>query len=49
MIDVLAKQYGAAAKLPEDVRQFKALKHSCGTHLMERGEGVELVQDHWAT
>jgi integrase len=46
MLDVLMKRYGAAAGIPAEKRHMHALKHSCGTHLLERGESIEDVQDH---
>lgn len=46
MLDVLMKKYGAAAGLPPEKRHIHALKHSCGTHLLNRGEAIEDVQDH---
>lgn len=45
MLDVLMKKYGAAAGIPPRLRHFHTLKHSCGTHLMSRGFGIEQVQD----
>jgi integrase len=45
MLDVLMKQYGALAMLPAKMRHFHVLKHSCATHLLSRGFGVEQVQD----
>ena len=46
MLDVLMKRYGAAAGIPADKRHMHVLKHSCATHLLERGESIEDVQDH---
>ena len=46
MLDVLMKRYGALAAIPQAKRHMHALKHSCGTHLLERGESLEDVQDH---
>jgi integrase len=45
MLDVLMKHYGELAGLPEKLRHFHVLKHTCATHLMDRGFGVEQVQD----
>jgi site-specific recombinase XerD len=45
MLDVLMKQYGAIAALPEKLRHFHVLKHSCATHLLSKGFHVEQVQD----
>jgi len=47
MLDVLMKQYGATADLPQDKRHMHCLKHSCGTHLLSgRGLDIAEVQDH---
>jgi integrase/recombinase XerD len=40
MLDVLMKEYGAAAEIPEHKRHFHVLKHSIATHLVERGVEV---------
>jgi|HubBroStandDraft_4_1064222.scaffolds.fasta_scaffold129067_2 integrase len=45
MLHVLMRKYGAAADIPPALRHMHVLKHSCGTHLMSRGFGVEQVQD----
>jgi integrase/recombinase XerD len=45
MLDVLFKRYAAAAGIPRALRHVHVLKHSCATHLLERGFGVEQVQD----
>jgi type 1 fimbriae regulatory protein FimB len=45
MLDVLMKEYGAAAELPKNLRHFHVLKHTCATHLLSRGFHVEQVQD----
>ena len=45
MLDVLMKRYGAAAGIPPDLRHFHILKHSCATHLLDKGYAVERVQD----
>lgn len=45
MLDVLMKEYGAAAGIPDRLRHFHVLKHSCATHLLSRGFNVEQVQD----
>ncbi|MCL5743254.1 MAG: site-specific integrase [Acidobacteria bacterium] len=45
MLDVLMKQYGAAAGIPEKFRHFHILKHSTATHLLSKGFNVERVQD----
>lgn len=46
MLDVLMKRYGKAAGLPLDLCHTHALKHSAATHLLNRGESIEDVQDH---
>ena len=45
-LDLLMKHYGELARLPEDRRHMHVLKHSCATHLFNRGESLEDVQDH---
>jgi integrase len=45
MLDVLMKKYGSLAMLPAKLRHFHVLKHSCATHLLSKGFGVEQVQD----
>jgi site-specific recombinase XerD len=45
-LDELMKKYCAAAGIPPEKAHMHALKHSCGTHLMDRGESIEDVQDH---
>ena len=37
---VLMKKYGTAAGLPPEKKQFHALKHSIGTHILDAGEDV---------
>jgi integrase len=46
MLDVLMKKYCGMAKIPRDKAHFHALRHSCATSLMERGEDIAIVQDH---
>ncbi len=46
MQDVLMKRYGALAMIPVEKRHIHTLKHTCATHLLERGESLEDVQDH---
>jgi integrase len=46
MLDVLVKRYGAAAGIPREKCHSHAFKHSCGTHLLNRGEAIEDVKDH---
>jgi integrase len=45
MLDVLMKQYGEGASIPEKLRHFHVLKHSCATHLLSKGFHLEQVQD----
>jgi site-specific recombinase XerC len=45
-LDVLMKRYGRAAGLPTELCHVHSLKHSCATHLLNRGESIEDVQDH---
>ena len=46
MIELLMKRYGTQAGLPLDLCHPHSLKHSCATHLLNRGESIEDVQDH---
>ncbi len=46
MLDVLMKKYCRMAGIPRDRAHFHVLKHSCATHLLNRGESIEDVQDH---
>lgn len=46
MLDVLMKRYGLQAGIPAGKCHTHALKHSCGTHLLNLGESIEDVQDH---
>jgi integrase len=45
-LDQLMKRYGALAGLPPEKCHMHTLKHTCGTHLLQRGESIEDVQDH---
>ena len=45
MLDVLMTQYGKRAAIPERLRHFHVLKHSCATHLLSKGFHVDQVQD----
>jgi site-specific recombinase XerD len=45
-LDNLMKRYCAAAGIAREKAHMHALKHSCGTHLLARGESIEDVQDH---
>jgi len=44
--DILMKRYGALAMIPVEKRHMHTLKHTCATHLFDRGESIEDVQDH---
>ena len=46
MQDKLVKQFGPLAGIPPEKCHVHCLKHSCGTHLLARGESLEDVQDH---
>lgn len=45
MLWVLMQKYGQAAGIPPALRHPHVFKHSCGTHLLERGFNIEQVQD----
>src|ERR1022692_2925644 len=45
MIDVLVKQYGAMAGIEPKFCHAHIFKHSCATHLFDKGFHVEQVQD----
>lgn len=45
-LDQLMKVYCRLAGIPGDKAHMHALKHSCGTHLAERGESAAAIQ-HW--
>ena len=40
------KKYCAAAGIGPEKAHMHALKHSCGTHLVDLGEDVLMIQDH---
>lgn len=42
---LLAKKYATKAGIDKPV-SIRAMKHSCGTHLLNRGESIEDVQNH---
>jgi type 1 fimbriae regulatory protein FimB len=44
-LDQLMKAYCAAAGIPKEKAHMHALKHSCGTHLAERGNAPDAIQD----
>lgn len=44
-LDQLIKQYCHAAGIRREKAHMHALKHSCGTHLAERGASAEEIQD----
>lgn len=46
MLDVLMKRYGRKAGLDLGKCHMHALKHSCATHLLNRGESLEDAKDH---
>ena len=46
MLHDLMHRYAALAGLPPELSHLHALKHSCATHLLNRGESIEDVQDH---
>ena len=46
MLDVLMKKYCEDARIPRDKAHFHALRHSCATSLLDRGEGIEYAKDH---
>jgi len=46
MLDVLMKRYCTLAGIARDKAHFHALRHSCATQLMDRGEDIAIVQDH---
>jgi integrase len=45
-LDVMMKQYGAAAGLARDKCHWHALRHSCATSLLERGEDIMYIKEH---
>lgn len=45
-LDFLMRRYGKLANLPPDRCHMHVLKHSCATHLFDKGESLEDVQDH---
>jgi type 1 fimbriae regulatory protein FimB/type 1 fimbriae regulatory protein FimE len=45
MLHVLVGKYAERAKLPASLRHCHMLKHACCTHLLSKGENVELVRD----
>jgi site-specific recombinase XerD len=46
MLDVLMKGYCVKAKIQRDKAHFHALRHSCATGMLDRGEDIAVVQDH---
>lgn len=44
-LDVLMKKYCALAGIRKEKAHMHALKHSCGTHLAERGNQPDAIQD----
>lgn len=45
-LDEITKLYSALAHIPREKSHFHALKHTCATLLIERGEDVLQVQHH---
>jgi integrase len=45
MLDVLMKKYGEMAAIPPKFRHAHIFKHTCATHLLDKGFHVEQVQD----
>jgi integrase len=45
MIASLVKEYGGAANIPPKLCHAHIFKHTCATHLMDKGYAVERVQD----
>lgn len=45
MLDKLIKKYGFLSGLPAKLRHFHVFKHSCAVHLLDKGLGIEDVQD----
>lgn len=44
-LDQLMKEYCALAEIPAEKAHMHSLKHSCGTHLAERGLAADEIQD----
>ncbi len=44
-VEQLFAEYCVLARIPKEKAHPHALKHSCGTHLAERGETAETIQD----
>lgn len=44
-LDQLMKEHCRAAGIRPEKAHMHALKHSCGTHLRERGNGADAIQD----
>jgi integrase len=45
-LDELFRQYCRAAGIRAEKAHMHVLKHSCGTHLAERGESADMIQDY---
>jgi integrase len=39
------RKYGAAAGIPVHLRHFHSLKHSCGTHVLDRLGSLEICRE----
>ncbi len=42
---VMMKKYGTVAGIPKEKQQFRALKHSIGTHIPDAGEDIYFAKD----
>jgi integrase len=45
-LDKMVKHYGSLAGLPPEKCHCHTFKHACGTHLAQKGYGLEHIQDH---
>ena len=45
VLDTMMKRYAEMAGIPAELQHFHILKHTCATHLMDKGFGIERVQD----
>lgn len=44
-LELLFKRYATEAGIDEDRRHFHVLRHSCGTHMTEKGVPIRQIQD----